>query len=248
MGFKMPKIRISNIASGGLNLPQVGNFARGNAGFIKDMGSGNVQGAMDNFQSSFGLGGKNPTPPGGGEDPTVSALRGRLFGEAQDFEKNLSGYQQQASDQIGKEGDLALQSGLKGTRQNFNRRGLLYSGLREGGEQDVRGKVASGMAGQKAQSNQDLNKMAQAKWAKAGQVGLQGYQDAVNREAEIAGINLQNQVARAQAMQQLGQVGGYAAGSMYANRDVSAPNTGAAGYSSSYNPYGNQPRAVPGGY
>ncbi len=68
------------------------------------------------------------------------------------------------------------------------------------------------MASQTAQANQDLNRMATAKYTKAAQVGLQGYQDAVNKEAEIAGINLQNQVARAQVMQQLGQVGGYAAG------------------------------------
>lgn len=189
--------------------------------------------------------GKEPKAPGSGEDPNVAALRGRLFGEAQDFEKGLGGMQKSASDQIGKEGDMALEKGLTGNRRNYNRRGLLFSGLREGGDQDVRGRVASTMAGQKAQSNKELSDMAKSKWNTVAQVGLQGYQDSVNREAEIAGISLQNQVARAQSMQQLGQVGGQATGYFYGGGgQQSTPNTGTGGYSSSYTPYGNQPRAV----
>lgn len=162
--------------------------------------------------------GKAPNAPSAGEDPQVTALRNKLLGEATDFETDLPGLQQRAGNQIQREGDMALESGLKGTKQNFNRRGLLYSGLREAGEQGVRGRVASEMSNQKAQSNQDLNKMAGAKYQKAAQVGLQSYQQSVDREAEIAGINLQNQVARAQVMQQLGQTGGYMAGSYFANR------------------------------
>ncbi len=165
--------------------------------------------------------GEDPKAPSPGEDPQVAALRDRLFGEAQEFDKGLSGTQAQASNQIEKEGNLALQSGLKGTKQNFNRRGLLYSGLREAGEQDVRGRVASGMAQQKAQSNKELTDLARAKWQKVAQVGLQGYQDSVNREAEISGINLQNQVARAQMMQALGQTGGQIAGSYYGSQNNS---------------------------
>lgn len=169
---------------------------------------------------------KGPKPPDAGEDPQVTALRKRLFGEAQQFEKDLPGLQKQAGNQIEAEGDMALRSGIKGTRENFNRRGLLYSGLRQAGEQDVRGRVASTMAGQRAQANQDLSKLAMAKATKAAQVGLQGYQDAVNREAEIAGVNLQNQVARAQMMQQLGQIGGYAAGSYFGSRMPATQSNG----------------------
>lgn len=168
---------------------------------------------------------KAPKAPGAGEDPQVSALRNRLYGEASDFERDLPGFQSRASEQIGREGEQALKSGLKGTRENFNRRGLLYSGLREGGEQDVRGRVASTMAGQKAQSNKELTDLAKSKWQTAANVGLQSYQDSVNREAEIAGINLQNQVARAQMMQALGQTGGYIAGSMYGNRQPQTQQT-----------------------
>ena len=167
-----------------------------------------------------------PNAPNPGEDPNVTALRNKLYGEAGDFESHLGDYQKDASNQIEREGSQALESGVKGTRQNFNRRGLLYSGLREGAEQGVRGRVASTMASQKAQSNQELSNLSKSKWEKAAQVGLQSYQDSVNREAEIASVNLQNQVARAQMMQQLGQVGGYMATTAYGNRNVVDPNTG----------------------
>ena len=198
MGFKMPKIKVPKI--------------------VKQVAGGPLLAQAGALQNA--IVGKAPNAPNPGEDPTTTALRGRLFGEAEDFQKNLPGYQQDASNQIQKEGDMALESGVKGTRENFNRRGLLYSGMRQGAEQDVKGRVASTMASQKAQSNSDLTKLAAAKSEKAAQVGLQGYQQAVQREAEIEGIKLQSQVARAQVMQQLGQTGGQVAGAYYGSRNT----------------------------
>jgi len=177
--------------------------------------------------------GKKPNPPAAGEDPNVTALRNRLFGEAQSFGNDLPGLKQEAGNQIQHQGDYALSQGLKSTDQNFNRRGLLYSGLREAGEQ---GKVASTMASQRAQSNQDLDKMSQAKYQKAANVGLQSYQDAVNREADISSINLQNQVARAQMMQQLGTTSGYMAGSFYGRGGNSSSDPYSSGINSNYTP------------
>lgn len=229
MGFNFKKATGIKIDSKSL-----GNVGKNLTGYMGQALGGPIGQKIGGYvgDAYFGSG---PKPPSGGEDPNVTALRNKLFGEAQDFEKSLPGLQSQAGNQIEAEGDMALQSGLKGTKQNFNRRGLLYSGLREAGEQSVRGKVASTMAGQKAEANQDLRKMATAKATKAAQVGLQGYQDSVNREAEIAGISLKNQVARAQAMQQLGQTGGYIAGSMYGNRQPGT-STYSSGINSSYTP------------
>lgn len=222
MGFKLPKIKspinIRKIVGKDLaNVADPFNMSKdlGNASLLYQMGHEN-----------------GPAKPQAGEDPNVTALRNKLFGEAVDFDKSLGGLKTQAGNQIQSEGDLALQSGVKHNNQDFNRRGLLYSGLREAGETGVRGRVASTMATQRAQSNQDLTKMGTAKYTKAAQVGLQGYQDAVNREAEIEGVNLQNQVARAQAMQQLGQTAGYGIGAYYGSRQTPASN----GINSNYTP------------
>lgn len=237
MGFKIkaPKLSVPK-------LKDVGKYAATGAVF------GAVPAQLSALAQNYI--GKKPDAPNAGEDPNVTALRGRLFGEAQDYEKNLEGYKTAAGRQIEGEGNLALQSGLKDTKQNFNRRGLLYSGLREAGEQDVKGRVASTMASQKAQSNKELTDLAGAKYNKAAQVGLQGYQQAVEREAQIESIKLQSSVSRAQTMQQLGQVGGYAAGAYYGSQSpsTSTPNTGTGGYSSSHNPYGTQPRIDYGAY
>lgn len=215
MGFKLkiPKNVVRSVMTpltGGIKVP----LPNGNKWDINKTAEGIVHTPgkeLGNFATNWSLGlyGKGPKDfQNPGEDPNVTALRDRLFGAAQDFEKDLPGLRQSQYGQIEKEGAQALEQGLKGTRQNFNRRGLLYSGLREAGEQSARGRVASEMANQKVQVNQDLGKQAQAKYQAAAQAGLQGYQDAVNREAEIAGISLQNQVARAQLMQQLGATTG----------------------------------------
>lgn len=211
-GIKAPPV--TQGAANAINAISDGNWDRGRheLQMVTDPGYKYIWSDLDKNK-------KGPTAPAAGEDPNVSALRNRLYGSAQEFEQGLPGMMKSASDQIQREGDLASEKGVRGTRQNFNRRGLLYSGLREGGEQDVRGRVASTMSSQKAQSNQELGKLAVAKYQTAAQAGLQGYQDAVNREAEIAGINLQNQVARAQVMQQLGQATGQGLGNYYGGRN-----------------------------
>lgn len=222
MGFKIkaPKWNPVKSVTNLVNNPgkELGNAAKHNLSWMS--------GGLSNLAEAYI--GKKPDAPNAGEDPNVTALRNRLFGEAQDYEKNLEGYKTAAGKQIEGEGNLALQSGLKDTKQNFNRRGLLYSGLREAGEQDVKGRVASTMASQKAQSNKELTDLAGAKYNKAAQVGLQGYQQAVEREAQIESIKLQSSVSRAQTMQQLGQLGGYAAGAYYGSRSPSP--TPQAGY------------------
>lgn len=219
MGFKikLPKNPIQDLTTGIKNVAQ--GIQSGNVDPIKKEWENYQRNIDPGFRYLWEpLGEKAVKPPGGGEDPNVTALRSRLYGEAGKFLQDMPGLQKAASSQIEQEGSLAEKSGIKRTRQNYNRRGLLYSGLREAGEQGVRGQVASTMAQQKAQSNKELTDMAQAKVNKAAQAGLQGYQDSVNREAEIAGINLQNQVARTQAMQALGQTVGYGAGTYLGSR------------------------------
>lgn len=250
MGFKLPKIKNFNPLNplSGAPLPRQINYGfQRHADVLSDPGGeakklfkdpkGQTQEFLRNQPGFFGRALApmldKDVKPKAGEDPTVTALRDRLYGEAADFTNQLPGMVSSAHGQIDKEGDLAMKSGIKSTRQNYNRRGLLYSGLREGGEQGVRGQVASKVSEQKGQANKDLAEMAKAKWNTVAQAGLQGYQDAVNKEAEIAGISLQNQVARAQAMQQLGSTVGYGAGT-YMNYRQSNPSQPTGNYSQQF--------------
>lgn len=115
----------------------------------------------------------------------------------------------------------AMSHGLQQTRENFNRRGLLYSGLREGGEQSVRGGIAGELAsGQVGAERESANSVTAAKSA-YGSVGLAMQQEQIQRASQAFETANANNIARLQAMQQLGQGVGYAGGMIagsYANK------------------------------
>lgn len=159
-----------------------------------------------------------------GESPEQTALRKRLYGEAADFRSNLGEMQGEQRNNITRGANQALESGEKGVRTSMNQRGMLYSGMREAGEQGVRANVASTMAKQTMQSNKELEDLANKKEQVAASVGLDSYRESVQRESEIAAQNMANQVARAQAMQQLGQNAGYAMGA-YSQRSTTPTTT-----------------------
>lgn len=115
------------------------------------------------------------------------------------------------------EADAALESGIRKTRQNYNQRGMLYSGLREGGEQTVKGRVASALAEQTAGANRDSSLRAEAQRAQEASIGLQTARENQLRAEQIFDQSMRNQVARRQALQALGEGVGYAASSIYSS-------------------------------
>lgn len=121
----------------------------------------------------------------------------------------------------------ALSSGLKNTRQNYNSRGLLYSGLREGGEAGIKNQVglnmASNIAGTKRDYESTLSKEKQA-YTSLGFAQQQQNLELANQAFETT---MKNNIARNQAYEQLG----YGVGSLvgtgysYANRQQSPQQT-----------------------
>ena len=136
--------------------------------------------------------------------------------------------------------DQSLSQGLEGTRKNFNRRGLLFSGLREGGEQTVRNSVGNALQSSLQSARQGSQDLTTKRKAAVASLGLQAEKESLAQAEQQFQINMQSSVARQQALQQLsgslGQIGGMA----YGSSQSSQPSTG--GYSSSTNAYGNQPR------
>jgi hypothetical protein len=127
----------------------------------------------------------------------------------------------------------ALGSGLKNTRENFNSRGLLYSGLRQGGEQKVKqgvaGSLSSGISGAKRDA---ANAKSSAQNAYAA-VGLQNAQESLQLAHQAFETATRNSIARLQAMQQLGSAAGSAIGTMAGSRQQSpsAPSNQPSGSS-----------------
>lgn len=122
------------------------------------------------------------------------------------------------------EADQALKSGVSNTRKNFNRRGLLYSGMREGGESSVKSSVASKLASDSSSTARDFaNQAAKQKEAYAA-IGLQNQQQNLELANQAFDTTMRNSIARQQAYQQLGEGVGQAGGLMYGSRSPKEPS------------------------
>ncbi len=139
-------------------------------------------------------------------------LQDKLGSSAYDFRKSLAETQTNNADDIRRQSGSTLDRGLKDVRSGANNRGLLYSGLRQGAEQDYRGQVASTMAKQIAQSNSDLSKKADSMDEIAANSKLQGMQASMQAQSQVDKMNQENAVMRAQQMQQLTGMVGYGFG------------------------------------
>jgi hypothetical protein len=139
------------------------------------------------------------------------ALKRSLAQSISDAPKNL----QEELGLLRGEAGQAIGSGVRKTRENFSSRGLLYSGLRQGGEASVKGRVASALAESEAGARRETRNLMDQRKAAFAAIGLQD-QEAKNRLAqETFEKSYQNSIARRQAIQQLGQGVGQALGYYY---------------------------------
>lgn len=156
-------------------------------------------------------------------DPATQ-LKEQAGTEAYKFRQNLGGMQNEAQDDIKSQAGQALDEGIRSTRQGANSRGLLYSGLRQGAEQGVRGRVANAMAGQISQSNRGLANEADAKDRAVASMGLASAQQAQDAASRASEMSAQNAIGRAQQMQQLSGLIGYGFGQAMGGRGDATSN------------------------
>lgn len=182
-------------------------------------------GFADSFNNiSKGLGtnillGSNPKPPRNEEDSRLKRLRKDLTSEATQFRSGLEGQKKEEQGLLRNEASQALNQGIENTRENFNRRGLLYSGYRQGAEAGVRGQIQSGLEQSIVGSNRELEDLAKSKETAAAEVGLSGWRDSLARSQQLQDIRMENAIKRRQAIQQLGQAAGYGYGSYLDKQD-----------------------------
>lgn len=109
----------------------------------------------------------------------------------------------------------AMDQGVSNTRKNYNSRGLLYSGMRQGGEASVRSNVAGQMASGLANTKQEYSSLAETQKQAYSAIGLASQQHQLDLANQAFDTVTKNNVARAQAYQQLGQGVGAVAGMAY---------------------------------
>lgn len=129
------------------------------------------------------------------------------------------GLEGNAEDALRSKTQEALGQGLKTTKENYNRRGLLYSGLREGGEEQIKGAAASGLGSGLSNTKREFQNLQDQQKAAYASIGLADQKAKMDAsDAAFETVN-RNSIARMQATQQLagglGQVAGYFASGNY---------------------------------
>ena len=132
------------------------------------------------------------------------------------------------------EATRALGQGLKKTGENYNSRGLLYSGMREGAQEKVKAGVGAKLSSDIASTNREMANVAAKAKAAYASIGLQNQQQNV----ELANLAFEtasrNNIARLQAYQQFwGGLGG-AAGTVMGS--MSSPSSSPSTVNGNYRP------------
>lgn len=148
-----------------------------------------------------------------------NTLSDRIAGAGDQLKGQIGGLNAQAGED--------LNYGTKAVRQNYNSRGLLYSGMREAGEQGVRGAVAGSLAGGTSAARRESENSVNAAKNAYASIGLASEHEQIQLAQQAFDTANANSIARMQAMQQLGnsvgQVGGLAAGAYNANSAKQTP-------------------------
>lgn len=87
-------------------------------------------------------------------DPRIKDLQAQQVQQAQDFQNNLPGYQNELYNQADNSARNSMAQKLADVKSASNSRGLLYSGLKQGQESAVGGQTAADLSNQRAKINE----------------------------------------------------------------------------------------------
>lgn len=167
------------------------------------------------------------------QDALLNELKARINAKNQ-LGSQIAGAQGQLNSQLEIDKYLAnkaLGDGLRNTRHNYAARGLSSSGWRQGAEQGLRGRVAGQLKGTMAADTSEFQGAVNKAKEQYASIDMQTEAQNLGLASQALDISTQNQIARTQAFQQLGQgigaAGGAVAGAyMYGQSPASNPVAG----------------------
>ena len=130
----------------------------------------------------------------------------------------------QSAENLMNEANNTAAQGVNKTRSNFAQRGLLFSGARQGAEQQVRSNVGSALSSGLSENTRDYTNATEAAKTAYGSVDLANAQQSLDLANQAYATATQNNIARLQAMQQLGGGIGAAAGTIAGNNSYYGTN------------------------
>lgn len=166
--------------------------------------------------------GKQPEPPSAGIDKRMEDIQREMKEDARKYREQLEYTRGQRMGGLLPEYQEAAREGTRRTRENYGRRGLLYSGLRKKGEGELKGKLASELARAQAGIREETERTAQMKEMAAAAQGLENASILMNQAEQYYNLSMQNDLARRRAFGLLGQGLGRAAGTYYGQQSSPA--------------------------
>lgn len=147
-----------------------------------------------------------------GEDPRMTELRRQQMLQAKEFRQNMPSLQEKAFGNVAARENARLGQEVKGIQASSNRRGLLYSGLREGQESGAKAASASNLAGQRMSINDAYEQKAKQMEMNAMDTAFKQQQSQQQIEDEIYNQALANVANKNAATSALIGAGGQLAG------------------------------------
>jgi hypothetical protein len=154
-------------------------------------------------------------PPAPKPNTALAALRAEMTDDAKKFRQNIEGYTAGRVQGLLPSLQDAASEGTRRTRENFSRRGLLYSGMAQKGEAESTGAVKSEYARAVAGINAEAQKIATSKEKAAAAIGLEQMQNLMNQAEQYYNISSENDIARRRAIGNLAGGVGYGVGAYY---------------------------------
>lgn len=141
-----------------------------------------------------------------------AAMRQKMVAQAQAYRANLPGLQEKMGSGVADQGRRGLAEQMSGIKTASNKRGLLYSGLRQGAQTGAQAQMAGNVAGQRAQINQDTESQAQKMEQAAAQSGLVARGQQIETADNAYNEALQKHSAGREQAQAIGSAAGQGAG------------------------------------
>ena len=179
---------------------------------------GDIMSPVNGGLSRIGLGGDQGQSTAAPEavDPKLKEIRDKQIAEAKKFRSNLPGYKQKLGDQAETSSRRKLAETLSDVKSSFNRRGLLYSGIRQSGEVGAQADASNQLAQEKAQINDSLNQTADEYEAAALKSGLAVNDMEADYQSQLYSRALASMMSRNQGISSLLGAGGAVAGASIA--------------------------------
>ena len=196
---------------------EIGGFVGGAVGGEKGRKAGKAVFDPLGIGDQFEEGPKAPDAPG--EDPRLVAIREQNQKLADEFRGNQERTKEDIFGNVAGAERRRLSQEQIDTNAGFNRRGLLYSGLRQ--NENLQNRAAS--QGRLASARQDINSQVAQRQAELDRNAISGGLNQAQTQAQIqdqvyAGA-MANLMGRNQAVQSLFGAGGLAAGAYLGKKD-----------------------------